>query len=94
MEQLMHPFNKELWENFVKEAEEYFKRQIPRSGNLCRSEGCTGHIIKKVCGLYQGRYSFHTPECSVCGRTYTKAEHAPPVGIVEFRKKMNEAFTI
>lgn len=95
MEQLADkPFNKEQWVDFAKEAEVYFERQVPNPGNLCKTEGCTGHIIKKVSGIYQGRYNFHTPECGVCSRQYTKAEHVPPVGIAEFRKMMDEPFTI
>lgn len=74
--------------------EKHIEESTPTDGNKCKTESCGGEVVKKVHGLFHGRFIYSTPECVKCGRTYTRAENVRSMGEKEFWKMLNQPFTI
>lgn len=75
-----------------KNLDEHIETQTPLPGNICKA--CSGEVVKKVTGLYMGKFFYSFPECNKCGRIYFYATNAPTVGEEAFRRILEQPFTI
>lgn len=66
----------------------HVEENTPLEGNRCKEDGCDGEIVKKVTGLYRGKFSYSIPACNKCCRMYFFAKNVLVVGEKEFFEKI------
>lgn len=66
---------------------EFIEENTPASAGRCH---CGGALVKKVNGLYMGRFYYDDPKCRVCGRVYRADTSCTATeGEKDFMKKIN-----
>lgn len=70
------------------------QQHTPLPGNFCQDQSCNGAVVKKVVGLFRGKFEYSLPACRECGRPYFYAQDVRAVGEQEFWDCINKPFTV
>lgn len=75
--------------------EKWIEKHSPNSDNSCKSDGCSGEVVKQLRGWGSGcGYVYDIPSCNSCGRFYINTKNPRVVGLQEFHDSLNKTFDI